>query len=139
MKSRKSRSPCATDPVPTLRRSDGLAERPAADDPCGAVAEPCAEAAIGGDEPPRPVELRGEFHDGVVSVARRDEVWRLLGRLAVEDDQQVVAFANRPFARAIHERFPGDVWPAGATDVLGVHDHERHKRSISCAAGRMPV
>ena len=69
-----------------------------------------------------------------------DEVRRLLGRLAVEDDQQVVAFANGPFARAIHERFPGDVRPAGTTDVLRVHDHEHHNRSIGRGrTGRMRV
>ena len=79
----------------------GLAERPAADDACGAVAEP---------------------------------------RLAVEDDQQIVAFANCPFARAIHEPLPGDVRPAGTTDVLRVHDHERHNRSIGRGrTGRMSV
>ena len=84
----------------TRRRcSDRLAERSAADDPCGAVAEPRAETAIGADEPPRAVEARRELDDGVIRVARPDEVRRLLGRLAVEDDQQIVAFASCPFAR----------------------------------------
>ena len=66
---------------------DGLAERPAADDACGAFAEPRAEAAIGADKPPRTVEFRRDLDDGVVRVARADEVGRLLGRLAIEDDQ----------------------------------------------------
>ena len=122
------------------RRLDRLAERPAADDPCGAVAEPRAETAIGADEPPRTVEARRDLDDGVIRVARPDEVRRLLGRLAVEDDQQIVAFANRPFARAIHESLAGDVWPAGTTDVLRVHDHKRHNRSIGRGrTGRMLV
>jgi hypothetical protein len=125
----------------TSRRClDRLAERPAADDPPGAVAEPRAEIAIGADEPPRTVEARRELDDGVVRVARPDEVRRLFGRLAVEDDQQIVAFANCPFARAIHEPLPGDVRPAGTTDVLRVHDHERHNRSIGRGrTGRMLV
>ena len=124
----------------TRRCSDRLAERSAADNPCGAVAEPRAEAAIGADEPPRTVEARRELDDGVVRVARTDEVRRLLGRLAVEHDRQVVAFADRPFARPIHEPLAGDVRPAGPTDVLRIYDHERHTRSIGRGrTGRMLV
>jgi hypothetical protein len=67
----------------TSRRClDRLAERPAADDPPGAVAEPRAEIAIGADEPPRTIEARRELDDGVVRVARPDEVRRLLDQEA---------------------------------------------------------
>ena len=79
----------------------GLAVRPAADDACGAVAEP---------------------------------------RLAVEDDQQIVIFADCPFARAIDEFRPGDVRPTGTAGVLRVHDHEHRNRSIGGrSTGRMRV
>src|SRR5207247_3681554 len=85
-----------------------------------------AQRAIRGDYPERAGEHLGEAGNLVVSAWRADQVRRLLRRLAVEDDPQLVTLALRPRARPRDQLLTGEVRPAGAADVLSVDDDERH-------------
>jgi hypothetical protein len=101
-------------------RRDFPEKRAAADEALGLLADTLPEPPVGGHER----EWALELGNGVVRRmrTRAQQVGRLLGRISVEDDQELDVLAFGPGAAVCDELLLRDVRPGGATDVLRIDD-----------------
>ena len=68
----------------------------------------------------------GVFHEPVVcTCARADHVGGLDRRVTVEDDDDVVPVRGRPSAAELDDLLARDVGPAGASNLLRIHQHSK--------------
>ena len=103
-----------------ISNAEPAEERAASDVSLRAGADTFTQAAIGAGEPKRPVEL-GDHVVGRTGAGTK-QVVGLLGRGAVEDDEQPDVLVAGPRAGAFDELLLRDVRPGGATHVLRIDD-----------------